>query len=364
VFFSKEFCDQNLKKIGKGLCTSLGLLLLTACPGASTFIGSTSSSSTSSTSSRSASTSVPTGAKAVRIIFKNTYPNGSFDSAPSAGTPAVPGSGHPATRIFTTENELLASGGPGSTNWPNWFQGLEIGISGSSNSSATNANCARFAASGESASTCTFDDGATTPGCGADSGVFRVSEIDCALGGTSGGTGANTDGVYIRAYFSRNTSYLASYENILAVIEYSASSLRAGATDPTSCFSSGSFSPTQSGCTDYVWQAYLKKNAYEANQPFLLFAPPFTARVDWNTHSIKPYGGGFSTRQIILPLAADSGITIFQLSRTGGISTTTPVNSLTTHNTFQEVCDYGSDGTGNSPYCSGIVFNSITFFRI
>ena len=50
--------------------------------------------------SATSSSAIPTGPRAVKIIFKQSYPNGSFDAPSAAGTLPKPGFGHPATRVF------------------------------------------------------------------------------------------------------------------------------------------------------------------------------------------------------------------------------------------------------------------------
>jgi hypothetical protein len=327
----------------------------TGCIGGS--VNLQTSSSSGSSSSTSTSTSVPSGARAARIIFKNSFPGGSFDAASSTGTPVTPGSGHRASRVFNADGSLLAQGTT-SSSWPGWLTGVEIGISGTDNSSATDPNCARFASSGEQTSgsaRCNF--GAGNVNCGGAAGVFRVSEYDCVAGGTVNGNGGPNDGVYIRAYFSRDTSKLGASENILAVLEYSAAGLRASSTTPSSCFSGGSFTPNQANCSDFVWNVYLKRNAFEVVQPYLLLAPPVHGIADFSADR-GPAGVG--TRQFIIPLAADSTVNTVQISRVWGMPLTTSIDGRT----FSAICDADGDGDGNSPHCVGMVLYSLTFFRM
>ncbi len=349
-----------MAKIKFSLSQTLWAGLLLSLPGCIGGEVQLTTSTTTSSPTTSTSASVPSGPRAARIIFKNSYPNGSFDTAPSAGTIVTPGSGHTATRIFNADGSLLAQGGPTSSAWPSWLQGVEIGISGGDNSSATNSNCARFAVTNENTTTCDYDPSSTnsaTP-CGAQAGLFRVSEFDCVNGGATQGNGGPNDGVYVRAYFSRDSAKLGANENILAVLEYSSAGLRKSASDPTSCFSGGSFSPTQANCADFVWNVFLKHNAYEVVQPYLMLIPPAFGVADFaNTTGAAAVG----SKQFIIPLAADSGINTVQLSRIWGMPVGTTAHS---GQTFQQTCDSNGDNTGNSPHCVGVVLHTLTFFRM
>src|SRR6185369_13037123 len=103
--------------------------------------------------------------------------------------------------------------------------------------------------------------------CGASSGFYRVSEYDCANESTSTGSGSTSDPVYIRATFSRDTTYLGAYENILAVVEYSSAYLDPAPANPSACVSGGVFDPTNTNCSDFSWQAFLKHGISEIVQP-------------------------------------------------------------------------------------------------
>lgn len=343
---------------------SLALIAALAASGcfSGTKTSTKSSSSKSTTSTATVSSATPGGAKAARIIFLQSSTNGSFD-APSAGTAPGLGSGHQAVRVFNADGTLLANGGPTASAWPKWLSRVEIGVSGAANTAATNSTCARFADVSESAAECSFSNqtlvsgggsGQATP-CGAPAGYFRVSEYDCSQAAPTDGKGNHEDGVYIRAVFDRSTSVLGANENILAVLEYAASGLEGGPTSPSSCFSGSTLAPEQ--CSDMTWKTFLNKTGTEtAPQPFMLLVPPVFGYV--NTASpanVGTGGGGVSTRQIFLPLAGDSDLKVFQLSR---IKT-----NITNAGKFQTVCA-PNGAPANSAYCVGMVFVSLTFYRL
>jgi len=294
------------------------------------------------TESTQTSATTVSGTKAVRLIFRAST-SGSFEAYSGDGTAPTPGSGHKAVRVFSPDNSLLASTTSGS--WPSWLTSAEIGISGASNTSATDTNCARFSNAADAAATCDFDGSATTEAvsCGASAGLYRVSEFDCTNGTMRTGDGGPQDGAYIRVTFSRTA--LVTTENILAVLEYASSALGQAPANPATCFSGGVFSPSATGCSDHVWQAYLKHNAYEVVQPFVMLVPPSSGYV---SASANTGGGGVTTKQFILPLAADQTLSIFQLSR---ISATAHANLTTNCAT-------------SSAQCVGVVFYSLTFYRI
>lgn len=303
---------------------------------------------------------IPAGAKAAKIVFRQAFPQGSFDPPPAIGTPAAVGSGARAMRVFNADGSLLATGGPTNANWPKWLTNVEIGITGSANTQGTNPDCARFAAAGEDTSaTCDWGSALVPPvpstgePCGAAPGLYRVSEMDCANTGytLNNGTGGPNDPVYIRASFSRNSSYLGTGENIMVVLEYAASALNPAPSNPTTCFTGSLFSPTNTGCADQVWQAFLKRDGNDVVQPYLLLVPPHFAHISQAANSS---GMGIVTKQFFLPLAADSQLTTLQISR---------IKALATGATFQAVCN-GASTPANSALCVGMVFHSITFYRM
>lgn len=308
----------------------------------------------------------PTSATAVKIFF-NTATTGSFDAPTSDGTKPAYGSGLQVQRIYNPDNSLLAQGGYSTgSSWPaQWLSGFELGISGSSNTSASNSDCARFTSATETSS-CDWSVGTaqrTNTNCSAPTGYFRVSEYDCAQSVPTTGTGSSSDGIYIRATFNR--SALGSGENILAVIEYAASAVNPGPANPALCFTTAGgtagFYPEDPSCSDFAWKVYLKHNSAEGTaqnpiQPFLLFIPPTFASVN---STLKTGGSGVSAKQIYIPLASDSSLTLFQLSRIRGLDDATKTS-------FKAACS--NDGAGgtpaNSPLCSGVIFYSITFYRM
>ncbi|MGE0615228.1 MAG: hypothetical protein AB7P04_06280 [Bacteriovoracia bacterium] len=292
---------------------------------------------------------IPEGAKAVKIIFRQASPTGSFNAPITGGTVNAVGSGLPAVRVFNANGTLL-SDDSNATTWPKWLGRVEIGISGNNNLAATNPDCVRFASTLDEIAVCDFDQNAGTAGklCGASAGLLRVSEVNCVAPGSSitNGIGGPSDGVYIRAEFNRNAKYLGEQENILAVLEYSSSVLHPAPSDPTKCFTNGVFDPTNPLCSDMSWQIFMKHTAAEIVQPFLLLVPPAFHSVDTANNRA---GAGVGTKQFIIPLASDAGLQVMQISRIRAMASTA---ELTT------VC------SDNSAFCMGMVFHSLTFFRI
>lgn len=289
--------------------------------------------------------------QAAKFIFRQSNPSGSFNAPAAGGTVPGAGSGHPAIRVFNADGSLMADGGPSDEDWPQWITRMEIGISGANNTAATNADCARFATAADAAAVCDFDlDATADQPCGAPSGLFRVSERDCVVGGAATirtGDGTSSDGVYIRVALNRSTDYLESGENLLVVFEYAASALNPAPSNPTQCFVGGIFSPTNTNCSDMSWQLYLKAASSSLVQPYMLFVPPAFASVDTTNNR---GGSGVSTKQFIVPLASDSTITEFQLSRIRAIPIGAP--------NFNTAC------VQNSALCVGMVFYSMTIFRM
>lgn len=307
------------------------ILLLTSACLKPEELGAASSSSSSATTQ--ATLTVPDGAKAVKILFSGSAA-GSFDSA---DVPPTSGNGILAKRFFTADSTI--SSGTELTQ-PDWIESVEIGISGGTNTDATNANCARFAAVNEDTTTlCDFDNDATADvACGAGVNLYRVSEFDCAGSTTS-------DGVYIHVRFNRDASVLGEQENISAVLEYSASALNPAPTNPTDCFAGGEFTPTNAGCSDMVWQMALELSSGTV-LPYLMLVPPSVSYVDQDNNR---GGGAIASRQFQVPLAGDSRIVELQINRESGLSSTAPFNTI---------C------SSNSAHCVGMVFYSLTLYRI
>lgn len=331
------------------------LLTLAVAPGCpiaprTADIGANSGSGASTTSSATSATAssvtvVSGGPKAIRIIFKQNYPSGSFDASPANGTPATPGSGHQAARYFNADGSLLA----GAAN--SWLSSFEVGVSGSNNLSAKNPNCAKFADTAESSATdnCNFSSGAV--GCGAPSGLYRVSEYDClATAGqvAADGTGGPSDGIYLRATLNR--SLLGSGENVLAVLEYVASAFSQTPSTPTSCFTNGV--PTPEKCSNVAWKVYAKHAATEVVQPFLMLAPPTENYVVSGTGTS---GASPKMRQFVIPLAGDPRLSVIQISR---------IHSNLDVTSSKSTCNAQNATAANSPLCAGIVLYSLTLYRI
>lgn len=360
--FEKGFGVKHLTiKTHSWQRSALLALVLTGAAGCFQSPTASTSSSSSTKSTNLSSVSVPSGPKAVKIFFRQSSTSGSFDAPSGNGTPAVPGSGQKAIRVFNPDGSILASGGYGSTNWPSWLTSFEIGLSGSSNTSAPNSHCARFAFTGEDTGTqCDFNKNANPAdpdpvNCGAPPTYLRVSEYDCTRNSdTLDGNGGANDGVYIRATFSRDSTVLAPQENILVVVEYAASGLNPAPPNPTACFSNGRFNPSAPGCSDMTWQIFAKHSASEVLQPFLMLAPPALATVNQQTNTGGSVAG---TKQFILPFAADSGLNTLQISRIKALP-----NGGTTSD-FGKICN-GSNNPSNSALCVGMIFYSITFYRM
>ncbi len=293
---------------------------------------------------------------AAKIIFQQST-GGSFDSLQSQGTTQGtvpnPGSGHPAKRIFNPDNTLQGSmdNSGKQTNWPSWLSSFEIGISGPQNTSATQPNCATFAGNTEATtSNCQIGSPPVQTQCGAPLGQFRVSEVDCSIpnSATAAGTGGPTDGIYLRAILNRNN--MGSTENLLLVLEYAASSLNPAPANPMACWSNGNFLPEN--CSDFVWRAYIKHGTSEVVMPYLLLIPPTLGSV------LSPgYASGtqVSAKQFLLPLAPDPNLNVIQISRTQSHFTNLPL--------LQSTCA-SSGMPGNTPLCAGVVFHSLTLYRI
>lgn len=299
---------------------------------------------------------LPTGPKAAKIIFKQVSADGSFAAAPSGGTPNSAGNGVQASQVFNPDGSVLASSTSAST-WPAWLNSVELGISGSLNSASIHGDCARFATSTDENAKCKFDL-STETSCGAPSGYYRISEYDChdpmltpkAAEGI--GNGSNTDGIYIRTIFNRDTSALGAYENILAVLEYSASVMNPAPSNPTSCFNGGKVDVES--CSDMTWRIFTKHSVSENLQSFLLLVPPAFASINTTTGT---GGSGISTKQFIIPLASDSDLKVLQISRTGLSS------NLMDNLNFKNICAPNTT-PANSALCVGMVFYSLTFYRI
>lgn len=338
-----------------GISLLAPLLLLTGC---------LTNSSLTSTNPITIASTLPSTARVARIIFQTN--SGSFD-APSTGTAPGAGNGLQAMRVFDAQNNLIASGGPTASNWPTWLQSFEIGISGTPNTNALNPNCARFASNSgnEQASPCTVPSSGVSQTCGATGNQFRVSEADCAAAPQPvSGQGNDQDGVYFRAYFNRNPSILGTTENIMAVVEYTASSFNGGPQNPSSCFTGIGTGFAPENCSDFTWKMFLKHYPTEATQPFMMLVPPTPYYMNGST--ISASGASTTTKQFFIPLASDAGLTEVQFSRIVSInpSATSVLNSASSaYTALMAACAPGGL-PANTPLCSGIVFSSITFFRI
>lgn len=302
---------------------------------------------------------LPQGARAAKIIFKRVIDGGSFAEPPATGTVNAESGGVQATQVFNADDSVLATS-TSSSSWPSWLSSVELGISGSSNQQAGNPDCARFSSSAitsDGGAQCKFKyPSADLTSCGAGAGYYRVSDYDCNDHSTSTargiGSGLETDGVYIRAILNRDSSAIGPYENILTVLEYSASAMNAAPSNPSSCFNGGS--ALIESCSDLTWRIFTKHSVSETLQSFLLLVPPAFASINTSTGI---GGSGVSTKQFIIPLAGDSHLKVLQISRTG-LSTI-----LSSDPNFANICA-PNGSPANSALCVGMVFYSITFYRI
>ncbi len=306
--------------------------------------------------------------KAVKIIFKQSDPSGSFDAPSSNGTVNSSGTGHPAVRVFNPDGSLLASS-PSASTWPKWLTLFELGVSGSNNKTALNSACARFASSTEGSSSntnCFHTDaadsasGSNQVSCGAATGLFRVSEFDCMAGtAVTAGNGGPADGVYIRTVFNRGE--MNTTDNLLVVFEYIAASVNPGLSNPKNCLKNGKFTPE--ACSDTTWKAYIKHDTRELVQPFLLLIPP-TQNL---TASSVASGASPTAKQFLVPLAADPSITVLQISRAGSsMDANLPsiIQKCGNATGTGAPVTFSSNLPANSPLCAGVVLYSITFYRI
>jgi hypothetical protein len=321
---------------------------------------------TSSPSGSASNTvSIPSGVKGFEVILKSGASGSFTGSIPTNGT-AV-GTGLAAVQLFDPKDgTTVLANGTSDANWPAWLNWVTIGLSGTNNASAPNPNCATFASATEQTqANCSL--GGNTVNCGANENQFRVSEVDCGYGapGTATGNGGPNDGVYIQAYFNR--AYLGSTENIMMVVNYISSTFNPGASAnpnpaPTtpSCFSGGAFSP--SSCADFTWDVFMKHSPTEVVQPFMMFVPPIFNYLSATAQNTT--GNTNATKQFIIPFSGDQTLNTIQLSRINSLLSSSPSTNTTT---YLDACDAGviRTSTGaNSPLCAGIIFNSITFFRI
>ena len=278
------------------------------------------------------------GVRAARVIFKTRSNLGSFETSNSINSN---GGNLRVKTFFSVSNDEISK--------PSWIEKVEIGISGSNNTNATSSFCANF--SDGSSSQCDFNgDGTYDVPCNGPSDFYRISEFDCK-NTTQVGNGSQSDGVYIRTVFNRNNSALKSYENIMVVLEYSSSGLRNERSRPVvECFTNGVFNPSNSDCSDMSWGVYLKTSS-TANNPaiFQYLVPPIFKKAN---KALNLGGSNVVTKQFILPISGNQNYSTFQMSR---INATEDFSFKSGSN---DVC------VSNSPLCVGLVFYTMTFYRI
>ncbi|MFN7684276.1 MAG: hypothetical protein ACK5QT_02570 [Oligoflexia bacterium] len=311
--------------------------------------------------------SIPSGAKSVKIIFKQGS-NGSFGAVSASTavtglstttTPDLTG-GYEASTFFTTDAT------PASMTRPNWLTGVSVTLAGSSNTGALNPACGSFASTnaGSNDSDCGFD---SNLNCNGPVGFYRVSEADCAnlissgAGAAIAGTGLSSDPVAVKIFLNRSTAALGSTENLLLVIEYQASGLLGSPTNPGNCVDTNTGLPLWSNdCADQAYTLYARtRNSNDAIRLQTLI-PPQGGRVI-GTPATAPtsftFGGPIQTKQIIVPLSTlTGGQNVIQLSRSFGL----------THGGLRNFSSYclNPSGGGNTPLCLGLVLYSISIFRI
>ncbi len=350
---------------------------LISCTRETAFTSSTSSIPTINTSTTS-TTSANSGPSAVSFVMTNTAASntGSFKTAPTNGTALSHGSGHAATTVFATDKSTVYASGDDDdslstyyytqTSWPKWIKRFEIGISGANNTGATKDECMRFTQASESAGTnCSFYDLDTASvidtNCSAPTGYLRVSEVDCVdpAETINDGTGTSlNDGVFLRTEFNRD--YISASENIMVAIEYAAFQAKAPAANPNGCLTSGFLSATQSGCSTFSWLAYLKSNIDSAAaNPLLMLVPPATFNLGGDVRT------GLQTQQFFLPMASDSSLKYLHISRKTGVPDTADIYDNTNVNVnFRTACQDSALNSGNSPGCNGMIFYSVSFYKM
>lgn len=263
----------------------------------------TSSSQTSSSSSllsNNASASMPSGPSSVKIFFNNQAQRGSFYQS------SLQGSILPANTVFQTDLTPFQ-------NFPNWLRSVTLQTNGQ------NATCFGFSTANESS---------LLP-----QGQLRSSETSC----TSSLFG-------IQVTFDR--SQLGSSENILAILEYFSAASQASPQNPQNCFSQGQFIPEN--CSEFTWKTYLSNASNSLSQFFSIVVPPFQLSQAFSPSQDPLISGAtLQSQQLILPLASDPSLTVFHLLHQKGILT--PQCQSSTNPSF---------------FCSGIVFYSLTFYRI
>ena len=233
---------------------------------------------------------------------------------------------------------------------PEWLSGVYVGVT---NAPSSGSACAKFNATTEAAVAHSFAGPVSVNVQGAD-GYYRVSEKDC--GSYTTATGYKTDVTLepLQIRVELNRSKLASNENIMVSLEYSAHSLAPNFTDSTSglspenCLTSISGnSLANSACAVFLWQMFVHPPGQTDNMaPFYNVIPPIT-NISNSTQSTSN-GSLVQTKQIIVPLSAiDSTNSIIQISRTRS-------NLFGTNTTCEN----------NSPLCNGAVFYSLTLYRM
>ncbi len=136
------------------------------------------------------------------------------------------------------------------------------------------------------------------------------------------------------------------------IVEYVASAYNQAPALPKNCFVNGQVAPEN--CSDLTWKIYLKHTVSEIVQPLLPIIPPTQNFV--NT-GLSSSGASPQARQIILPIASDANLTVMQMSR---IRSNLNVNN----SSVQNACRASGTLPANSPLCTGLIINSISFYRM
>ncbi len=294
--------------------------------------------------------SVPGGARSVKILFNSDY----FSSVPANGSSMTSDlSGVSANTFFTTEAT------PQTLTKPSWLTAVRVSVGGSQNTSARKGACGGFSPTSGSTS-CSFPSvngpSVNTFSCRGPQKLYRVSEYDCADisgGGVDSavpGTGAMTDGVSIKIILNRDPSQLGSSENLMLVLEYQASGL-AAATQAGSCVDTqGNPLLNHPDCVDQAYQLFARPFGINTGILRLLtVVPPAGGRVNAAEQS---FGGPIQTRQMIVPLSTLSpSVNVLQLTRTFGLQDGS-------RRGFSATCHQ------DSPLCLGMIFHSLSIFRM
>lgn len=397
-----------------GIGAGVIMMMASAClkPGDAAKIGKTASVTNTSGNLQTGAT----GGARVAVVRFSTSNNGSFrpNDVPQGGvgTDDEYGSGVPAVRLWGANNtgNPIADAGNGAlpenissiAGWPAWIERIEVGLSGANNPRYKQTNCMKFAGADltPNCNTSTPDLAANNyvSNCRAPEGKLAMSEKNChrnvvipaavpnaaqlQLANDLSDASDLDTGIFIRVAFKR--SELGASENILVDLKYYASTWNSPPSNPRGCFnSSGVYTPNSPTCTDLAWAAYLSAGVGSLSsmpvQPFLWLAPP--AAHAWRggmgeAPDAQTENMGFRvpvSQQIIIPLSSDPDAKFLELTRRH-IYWPTSQNSIPTG--LEGQYPFGRQSGlvwptksinacgDDSPFCAGIVFDSLSLYRI